>query len=53
MQAPLAIVGFLLGVLAAWQTGNWICLIGAIVIALNWPYTLLVFMPTSNRLMGS
>jgi len=23
MQAPLAIIGFLFGALAAWQTGNW------------------------------
>ena len=53
MQAPLAILGFLLGTLAAWQTGDWLWLIGAIVIVLNWPYTLLVIMPTNNRLIGA
>lgn len=51
MQAPLAIVGFLLGTLAAWQTGNWLWFVGAVVMVLNWPYTLLVIMPTNNRLM--
>ena len=52
MQAPLAVVGFLLGTLAAWQTGNWLWLAGAVVMVLNWPYTLLVIMPTNNRLMA-
>lgn len=52
MQASLAIVGFLLGTLSAWQTGNWLWLLGAIVMVLNWPYTLLVIMPTNNRLMA-
>jgi hypothetical protein len=51
MQAPLAIVGFLLGSLAAWQTGDWLWLVGAIIMLLNWPYTLFVIMPTNNRLM--
>ena len=52
MQAPLAIVGFLLGALAAWQTGTWLWFVGAIIMLLNWPYTLLVIMPTNNRLMA-
>jgi uncharacterized membrane protein len=52
MQAPLAIVGFLFGLLAWWQTGEWLWLIGAIVLVLNWPYTLIVIMPTNNRLMA-
>jgi hypothetical protein len=52
MQAPLAIVGFLLGTLAARQTGNWLWFVGAVVMVLNWPYTLLVIMPTNNRLMA-
>jgi hypothetical protein len=53
MQGPLAILGFLLGTLAAWQTGDSTWFIGAIVIVLNWPYTLLVIMPTNNRLMST
>jgi hypothetical protein len=52
MQAPLAIIGFLLGALAAWQTGNWVWLLGGIVLVANWPYTLLSIKPTNDRLMA-
>jgi hypothetical protein len=51
MQAPLAILGFLLGLLAWWQTGLWTWLAGATIMIANWPYTLLVIRPTNNRLM--
>ncbi|MGN6747868.1 MAG: DUF1772 domain-containing protein [Xanthobacteraceae bacterium] len=51
MQAPLAIIGFLLGLLAWWQTGLWAWLSGAIILIANWPYTLAVIMPVNNRLM--
>ena len=52
MQAPLAILGFLLGLVAWWQTGVWAWLVGAISLIANLPYTLLVIMPLNNRLMG-
>jgi hypothetical protein len=52
MQAPLAVVGFLLGLLAWWQTGVWLWLFGAPVLVSNWPYTLLGIMPTNNKLMA-
>ena len=52
MQAPLAIVGFVLCVIAWWQTGDWLWLAGAIVLLMNWPYTLLGIMPTNNALMA-
>ncbi len=51
MQAPLAIAGFLLGVLAWWQTGRWPWLFGAAILVANWPYTLLVIMPVNRALM--
>jgi hypothetical protein len=52
MQAPLALIGFLFGALAAWQTGNWWWLLGAVVLLANWPFTIFGIMPTNNRLMA-
>jgi hypothetical protein len=51
MQAPLAIAGCVLGLVAWWQNDSWPWLLGAIVIVANWPLTLLVIRPTNNRLM--
>lgn len=51
MQASLAIVGFLLGLLAWWQTGGWLWLAGAIVLVANWPFTVIAIMPTNKILM--
>jgi hypothetical protein len=51
MQATLAVVGFLLGVAAWWQSGEWLWLAGAAVLIANWPYTLIAMLPTNNRLM--
>jgi hypothetical protein len=53
MQAPLAIAGFVFGLLAWWQTGVWLWLLGAVIMIANWPYTLLGIMPTNNRLMAT
>ena len=50
MQASLAVVGFVLGALTWWTTGNFAWLLGAIVLVANWPYTLLVIMPTNHVL---
>jgi hypothetical protein len=52
MQAPLAAVGFLFGALAAWQTGDWWWLIGAVVLLANWPFTIFGIMPTNNKIMA-
>jgi len=53
MQAPLALIGFLLGLLAWWQTGRWPWLLGAALLVTNWPYTLIVIMPTNRKLQGA
>ena len=50
MQAPLAVVGCLLGLLAWWQTGAWPWAVGALLLIANWPYTLVVVMPVNNKL---
>ena len=52
MQAPLAIVGALLGVIAWWQASDWRWLVGGAIILLNWPYTFLVIMPVNNTLLA-
>lgn len=51
MQAPLAIVGFLLGAISWWQSGDVSWLIGALLMIANWPVTFFVIMPTNNELM--
>lgn len=53
MQASLAIVGFLLGLLAWWQTGNWLWLAGAVVLVANWPFTMIGIMPINRILMAT
>jgi Domain of unknown function (DUF1772) len=53
MQAPLALIGAVLGVVAWWQTGDWRWLLGAIVIVSAWPYTLIVIKPTNDRLLAT
>ncbi|MPZ37766.1 MAG: DUF1772 domain-containing protein [Rhizobiales bacterium] len=53
MQAPLALLGGILGFAGWWQTGDWRWLAGAIVIISAWPYTILVIKPTNDRLMAT
>ena len=53
MQATLAIIGFVLGALAWWQTGPVAFLIGALLMLANWPWTLFVILPTNKILMAT
>jgi Domain of unknown function (DUF1772) len=50
MQASLAIVSGAFGLLTAWTTKDWRWTAGAILILVNWPYTLFGIMPTNHKL---
>jgi hypothetical protein len=52
MQASLAIVSFLAGLAAWWLGGGVRWLVGAVLIGLVVPYTLLVVEPTNDREPG-
>ncbi len=47
MQAPLALAGFALGLVAWWQTRDLLFLAGAIAMLANWPWTILMINPVN------
>ena len=51
MQASLAIIGFLFGLVAARAEMDWRWLAGAFVMIANWPFTLIAIMPANKLLM--
>ncbi len=53
MQAPLALVGFLLGLTAWWQTSHPGFLMGAIAMVAPWPWTLIGIKPTNDALLAT
>ena len=53
MQAPLAIFGFVLGVVAWWLTGRAGFLIGALAMIAPWPWTLLTIKPVNDELVAT
>jgi len=53
MQASLAIVGGASAVLQWYSTGGLLWLVGGVFLLANWPFTLLVIMPTNRRLLVS
>jgi hypothetical protein len=52
MQAPLAVVGCIFGLVGWWQARQIGFLVGAVLMITNWPWTLLGMMPTNNALMA-
>ena len=53
MQAPLAVIGFLLGAWTWWKTSDALWAVGGLLMLANLPVTLLGIMPTNNRLMAA
>ena len=53
MQAPLAFLGFLLGILAWFETRQVSFVAGALLMLANWPWTLLVMMRVNKALTAT
>ncbi len=53
MQAPLAIIGFVLGIVAWRLTSKLGFLIGATLLLANWPWTVFGIMPTNKVLVAT
>jgi len=51
MQAPLAIIGFLLGIIAGSTEMDWRWLAGALLLFANWPFTLIAILTTNKLLL--
>jgi Domain of unknown function (DUF1772) len=53
MQAPLAIIGFILGIVAWRLVGRVEFLVGGTLLLGNWPWTIFGIMPTNRVLMAT
>ena len=52
IQAGLAVLGGIAGLVAWYQLRDWQWLLGGIVLLANWPFTFFVIMPTNKRLLA-
>lgn len=53
MQAPLALIGFLFGMLAWRESSHPLFLIGALLILAPWPWTMFVIKPINDALLAT
>jgi hypothetical protein len=53
MQASIALIGCVLGLIAWWQTSQPGFLLGAVAMVAPWPWTLLVIKPTNDALLAT
>jgi hypothetical protein len=53
MQASLALIGCMLGLIAWWQTPHTGFLVGAAAMVAPWPWTLLAIKPTNDALLAT
>jgi uncharacterized membrane protein len=53
MQAPLALIGTVLGLVAWWQSRNWLWLAGSVSLITPWPFTLFFIRPTNDALLAT
>jgi hypothetical protein len=53
MQALLAVIGFLFGLLAWWQSRDWPWLLGALLLIANAPWTFAVIGPVNRALRAT
>ena len=51
MQATLAVLSGIAGIIMYYNTQNLIWILGSVIILSNWPFTLLVIMPTNLKLL--
>jgi Domain of unknown function (DUF1772) len=52
IQAPLAILAGLAGVIAWWQSRAWLWVVGSVLILANWPFTLAIIQPVNDAAMA-
>jgi hypothetical protein len=52
IQAGLAVLGGIAGLVAWYLLRDWQWLLGSIVLLANWPFTLFVIMPVNKRLLA-